>query len=381
MEKLERRYELDWLRVLAFGLLIFYHTGMIYVSWGFHIKSQETSNFLEIIMLAMNRWRLSLLFLISGAGVYFALQKRSNRSFAKERVKRLFFPLLFGMLVIVPPQIYFERLQKGATFSYLEFYPSVFEFVPYPKGGSLSWHHLWFVLYILVYSLVSIPIFNYLRSEKGKQIIDRVANTIFDKQIRIYLFIIGGFIISALLSPHFPTTHNLTKDWANLIGSWYAFLLGFVFVSHPKFMQVFENLRFKSLFWAVFCYSLLIFFRETGILKLHFGFGDEVRSFIYRIIDNGLSGFSIFAILGFARKHLNFNSPFLKEANKAVYPFYILHQTFIIGIGYYVLQLNWGIWTGLTFICIATFLSCLGTYWLVIRPFALTSFLFGVKKG
>lgn len=376
MEKLERRYDLDWLRVLAFGLLIFYHTGMIYVSWGFHIKSPETSNFLEIIMLAMNRWRLSLLFMVSGAGVYFALGRRSNAAFAGERLKRLLIPLVFGMLVIVPPQIYFEKLQQGATFSYWEFYPSVFEFVSYPKG-SFSWHHLWFVVYILVYSLISIPIFNYFKSEKGKKQIARLADFVEVRQTRIYLFILGGFFISLVLHPYFPTTHNLIRDWANLIGSWYAFLLGFVFMSNPKFSNVFEKMRFTSLFWAILCYSLLIFFRETDILKLYFG--DDMRSFIYRIMDNGLGGCAIFAILGFAKRHLSFNSPFLKEANKAVYPFYILHQTIIIWIGYYVLQLDWGIWTGLFFICFVTFFTCLGFYWLIIRPFGLMRVLFGVK--
>ncbi|TAH21176.1 MAG: acyltransferase [Cytophagales bacterium] len=374
----ERRYDLDWLRVLAFGLLIFYHTGMIYVSWGFHIKSQETSNFLEIIMLAMNRWRLSLLFLISGSGVYFALIRRTNGAFAMERVKRLFFPLLFGMLVIVPPQIYFEKLQQGATFSYLDFYPSVFEFVPYPQG-SFSWHHLWFIAYILVYSLLSIPIFNYFRSEKGKKNIEKLAKFMGAKPIRVYLFLIGGFTISLILQPYFPTTHNLTSDWANLIGSWYAFLLGYLFASNPKFTEIFEKQRFTSLFWAVLCYTLLIFFRETGILKLYFD--DGIRGFIYRIIDNGLGGCAIFAILGFAKKHLNFNSPFLKEANKAVYPFYILHQTVIIWIGYYVLQTNMGIWQGLFLICVLTFIVCLCIYWFLIKPFALTCFLFGIKKS
>ncbi len=376
METLERRYDLDWLRVLAFGLLIFYHTGMIYVSWGFHIKSPETSNFLEIIMLAMNRWRLSLLFMISGAGVYFALSRRSNATFAGERLKRLLIPLIFGIFVIVPPQIYFEKLQQGATFSYSTFYPSVFEFVPYPKG-SFSWHHLWFVVYILVYSLISIPIFNYFKSEKGKKQIARLADFVEANQTRLYLFILGGFFISLVLQPYFPTTHNLIRDWANLIGSWYAFLLGFVFVSNPKFSIIFEKMRFTSLFWAILCYSLLIFFRETGILKLYFD--DDMRSFIYRIIDNGLGGCSIFAIFGFAKRHLSFNSPFLKEANKAVYPFYILHQTIIIWIGYYVLQQNWGIWTGLFFICFTTFFACLGLYWLIIRPFGVMRLLFGVK--
>jgi hypothetical protein len=372
----ERRYDLDWLRILAFGLLIFYHTGMIYVSWGWHIKSKETSEMLEVVMLIMNRWRLPLLFLISGSGIYFALRKRTNGEFASERMRRLFFPLAFGMLVIVPPQIYFERLQQGITFSYSVFYSTVFEFVAYPKG-SFSWHHLWFVAYILVYSLISIPIFNYLKSEKGKDKISAFANFIDKKMIRIYLFIFIGFLINAILQPYFPTTHNLIWDWANFMGSWYSFLVGYIFASNLKFTETLEKLRFTSLFWAVLSYTLLIFFWQSEILKPIFG--QSERNFIYRIIDNSLGGFALFALLGFAKKHLNFNTPFLKEANRAVYPFYILHQTIIISIGYYILQIDLGIWQGLFIICFLTLISCMSAYWLVIKPFKLMRFLFGVK--
>lgn len=372
----ERRHDLDWLRVLAFGLLIFYHTGMIYVSWGWHIKSKEASEIIEMAMSAVNRWRLPLLFFVSGAGVFFALRKRTNKQFANERLKRLLFPLLFGMLVIVPPQIYFEKLQKGATFSYWEFYPEVLEFVPYPKG-SFSWHHLWFVAYILVFSLISIPIFNYFKSKKGKQKINQLADFMSKNDLRIYLFLVIGFAINMSLQPFFPTTHNLIWDWANFTISLYLFLLGYIAVSNPKFSVIFEKLRFTSLFWAVLSYVLLLFFWKSGILKTMFG--QEVRNLIYGIIDGSLGGFALFAILGFAKKHLSFSSPFLKEANRAVYPFYILHQTIIIGIGYYILQTDLGNFSGFFLISLLTFVLCTAFYWFVIKPFQLTRFLFGVK--
>ena len=97
-----REYGLDWLRVAAFAVLIFYHSGMMFVPWEFHIKNHETRDTLTRIMLFFNRWRLPLLFFISGCGVVFSLRRRELAKFAAERVRRLLIPLVFGMFVIIP---------------------------------------------------------------------------------------------------------------------------------------------------------------------------------------------------------------------------------------------------------------------------------------
>src|SRR5690606_16631767 len=109
-KKSMRRYDLDWLRVIVFGLLIFYHVGMFFVPWGFHIKNNSIYDWLRYPMLFLNQWRLPILFVISGMGTYYALSKRSARQFALERINRLLLPLAVGMLFIVPPQIYIERI-------------------------------------------------------------------------------------------------------------------------------------------------------------------------------------------------------------------------------------------------------------------------------
>lgn len=127
--KQTRLHELDWLRVIAILILLGCHTGMIFVSWSWHIKSAETSRVLETVMAWLHYWRMPLLLFISGAGACFALGFRRPLQFLAERHRRLLAPLVFGMLVIVPPQIYLER--AGAWESYAAFDPTVFEFVPY----------------------------------------------------------------------------------------------------------------------------------------------------------------------------------------------------------------------------------------------------------
>jgi surface polysaccharide O-acyltransferase-like enzyme len=145
---LTRRHDLDWLRLIAILILLFFHTGMWFNTWGWHVKNSETSVAFNYWMVWLHYWRMPLLLFISGAGTYMALGKRTPGQFLKERRNRLLVPLVFGMFVVVPPQIYYEHILDYN--SYWEFYKTVFQFVPYPRG-SFSWHHLWFILYLFLF--------------------------------------------------------------------------------------------------------------------------------------------------------------------------------------------------------------------------------------
>jgi glucans biosynthesis protein C len=167
----ERRYDLDWLRVIAFGLLIFFHTGRMFVPWAWPVNNAETSVVLDWLMRFLHEWRMPLLFFISGGAVWFALEKRSLAGYLRERIVRLLLPLVFGMLVVIPPQVYFERRFHGWPYSsFAEFYPTIFSSGSYP-AGNLSWHHLWYIPYILACSLVLLPLLLWFRSETGRRLL------------------------------------------------------------------------------------------------------------------------------------------------------------------------------------------------------------------
>ena len=105
---------LDWLRVLAFGLLILYHVCMFYVAdWGWHIKSAYQAEWLQLPMRLVNQWRMPLLFIISGLAMSFVIDRYSPGRLAARRIWRLLLPLVFGMAFIVAPQCYYEALSKG----------------------------------------------------------------------------------------------------------------------------------------------------------------------------------------------------------------------------------------------------------------------------
>ncbi|MBC8083688.1 MAG: acyltransferase family protein, partial [Hymenobacter sp.] len=123
-----RLFYFDWLRVLAFSLLVPYHAGLLFVDWGFHIQNPVLTEDFKPPMLFVNQWRLPLLFFVSGVGTCFALRRRPARAYLRDRLRRLGIPLVAGILLVIPPQVYIERISHGVAYaSYLGFYPHFFE--------------------------------------------------------------------------------------------------------------------------------------------------------------------------------------------------------------------------------------------------------------
>ena len=154
-----RLFFLDWVRILAFFLLIFYHVGMYYVSWGYHVKSVDASHTIEPLMQMSSPWRLGLLFMISGVASRFMLDKISLGRFLGQRSVRLLLPLVFGMLVVVPIQPYAQGVTNGLVKpGFGQFLLDYWSHKPWPKDAFSGWHsgytwnHLWYLAYLWVYT-------------------------------------------------------------------------------------------------------------------------------------------------------------------------------------------------------------------------------------
>lgn len=374
----ERRYDLDWLRFIAIVILLFFHTGMWFNTWGWHVKNSETTVSFQYWMIWSHYFRMPLLLFISGAGTYMALGKRTPGQFRVERFKRLFIPLLFGMFVVVPPQIYYERISQYAN--YWDFYKTVFQFKPYPEG-SFSWHHLWFILYLFLYSLLAIPVLKFLRSDKAESFKNKI-HALLAKPVGILL--VPSFIIlcsQILLRPYFPEeTHDLANDWAYFIFYFLFFLMGIICYSIPKLWSAIgANRKYLLLAMLIFIvpfYTCYFHFRDLITLP----WTDDTVETIFDVIAIFVSWFTVITIVAYGQHYLNKPHPWLSKISEGLYPFYILHQSVIIAIGYYVCQLDWSIGAKYWSISLLTLASCVGFYLLLIRPFNVMRFLFGMKK-
>lgn len=370
-----RRYDLDWLRVIAILLLHFFHCAMPFVSeWDWHIKNAETSNLFLECNYFLSRWRMPLLFFISGVGTVFVLNTLPVKAYIWQRTKRLFIPLVFGMLVIVPPQVYIERIFKGKAYlSYFDFYPSIFNTGVYPDGN-LSWHHLWFIAYLFVYSVIAIPLFLFLKSNKGQSIINKAAVS-----TKVYGLHTFGFVlcVAALLYFWYPNeSHAFVDDWAGFAKYFAYFVFGYFIGTNGVFWKHIEDKRRRNLKLAFVSTLLINYFRWNNCEP---DWGANLPNALYFALIV-LSGWIwVITFLGYSKRYLNFNHRFLKVANEAIYPFYILHQTIIVILGYYIIQVKDDLIGKYVFLTIISFLLSIGIYALFVKPYKIPRILFGMK--
>ena len=366
-----RRYDIDWLRVIAFGLLILYHVGMYYVTdWGWHIKSDSTSTLLQNVMILTNPWRMSLMFFIAAMALAFIVQKYPPTKLMQLRTTRLFVPLLFGMFVIVAPQPYIEALSQGLIEPgfwqfWLEYINPNTSLLKDEHGpiGLLTWNHLWFLPYLWVYSLIAIICVRPLVAFANSNLLAKTPFLIFGLVIAAVL-IVNRFLLGDL----FPTTHDLVNDWYNHVKYGFVFIVGFVFTLQQRWWQFVINQRNWFLLVALICYSFIIADRHLLFPELAEAFHQHTSiKILYRFIYSINHWCWIFAAVGLAGFWLNKPSRVLSYANTAILPWYMLHQTLIVMFAWWLKSFNIHAGVESAILIALTILSCLLGYGAIKR--------------
>jgi hypothetical protein len=371
-----RRVDLDWVRIGAFALLILYHVGMFYVPWNWHIKSAQPVAALEPMMLALNPWRLALLFLVSGVATRFMLRKTAPGALLRSRTSRLLTPLIFGMLVIVPPQAWIQIVEApGYPGGFVDFYLNHYfafgtQFCPKPCIILPTWNHLWFVAYLWVYTMALGLVVLLIPA-----IADRIERWLAPLLSGLLLLIVPSLLFGLfrlMLLPHFPSTHALFSDWYNHALFAGVFLLGFLLAHAVSFWDAVERQRWVALILAVACYALWLSLRplRDGGLPARLGIG-----FAYGFYQ----WLAIVVVLGFARRWLSRDSAARRYLTDAIFPYYIVHQTAIILIAHVLRGSGVSAEVEAVLIIGGTAASCIATYEIVRRVSWLRP-LFGLKR-
>jgi hypothetical protein len=374
-----RRHDIDALRVGAFALLILYHVGMFYVSWGWHVKSAYQSEELEFFMGIVNPWRMPLLFMISGLAVHFLLGKVTSGQFAWQRLKRLGIPLLFGMAVVIPPQAYLEALSNDAfRGDYGAFLIRYFTFQPWPRdafAGSdigVTWNHLWYLPYLLFYTLVGIPLYRWLEGRgaglRGRCL--RLRGVSLMVVPLMPLLVWGTFVY-----PSFPyISHAFLDDWYAHAMFFTFFLYGHLIGRDAGLWSELARMRRLTLALAVTLFFLRRFFAEILPDQT-----TDLESFGYMIVIYGNRWLWLMTVLGWGHALLNRPFRWLPYATEAVYPWYILHQTITVVAGYQLSK--WALGPVLEPVLLVTITigGCLVLHEYAIRRVGFLRPLFGLK--
>jgi len=366
----ERQYYIDWLRIMLILSVFLFHIGMIFNTWPWHIKNDEQyGGTLRQLMTFLHSWRMPLLFMLSGAGTYFALGKRTSGQYLSERFKRLVIPLAFGIFTLVPVQVYIEKINQFS--SLVEYYPHMFEGI-YPEGN-FSWHHLWFIAYLFVISLFISPFLNFLRSERFQRFTTWIERIVI-KPFALNIFIIPLLLSQIILRPFFETeTNDLVNDWASITYYIIFFFAGFILLPVRKITEAMR--KYRLLYLAEVIAVTIVMFKVPYMTRTEES-GDIIRD----VSSIFLAWSCAMTAIGFAKQYFNKNSPLRKLANEAIYPFYLLHQPVIVITGYFTLHFGVAVVWKVVIVLLSSFTLTTAIYWFLIRPFNLSRIIFGMKK-
>lgn len=326
-----RRYDLDWLRLFAFTVLIFYHVGMFYVNWDWYLKSRYSSGFLEPVMGTVGG-RLALLFFISGVAVCFAIDKAPLRKFLSERFTRLLVPLAFGMAIFNAPQTYVELRYMGEIDpGFLAFYRNYLGFGDFTLVRP-PWNHLWYLAYILVFTAIvaaCLPVLRWTTTVLGEPFFAWLAR---GRAWRLLFVPALPFVVyTFVLDPYFPTTLALWGDWAYIARTLTFFLFGFMAAKNEDFWTSVDRALPVSIVLTLALGGLLLlaFLNEFAVTA-------DAQLFNAFLLLRVLYGWSIIVtLLGLARRFANRPSPALTYLTAAIFPYYILHQTITLLVSYW----------------------------------------------
>jgi hypothetical protein len=191
-----------------------------------------------------------------------------------------------------------------------------------------------------------------------------------------------GIIWYALMSYNNPETNDLVNDGCYFV-YWLFFLLaGFICITQPKLMDSLERNRRFALRTAFVSLVFLYYLRWNKIEPgyQYWPFKGDSFATLFLALRAIVAWSWVLALVGYGKKYLNRKLPILDYLNQAVYPFYILHQTVIVALVYYIVQTpNESILSKYIYTVGITFFVTVGVYHLLIRPYALTRFLFGMK--
>lgn len=306
---MDRRYDIDWIRVIVLGLLIVYHAWCSFMPFAKEIYMPQNKDFLMTIGIPMsliNIWRIPLLFMISGMGMFFAMQRRSWKEMIKDRNKRIGAPMVFGLLFIGPLVLFLSML----------FYKDEIAWYPHLT-------HLWFLLNVFVYFYLLLPITTILKN-KPNGFLKKILKSVLSFRLGIYVFSLPFLLEALVVNPqNYPSYANSLHGWALGI---VCFSCGYIFVSLKDiFWNCLNRVKSISFFVAISLYLYRLLMMELWAPNVLIAF----ESFNWMI-----------SILGFSARYLNQPSRALKYLSAAVYPVYIVHMPIQYFFCLYILPLS-----------------------------------------
>jgi peptidoglycan/LPS O-acetylase OafA/YrhL len=372
-QTVQRRHDLDWLRVLAILSVFVYHSTRFFDPWFWHVKNPAGHYSVALLQAFMELWMMPLIFLVSGASIFYAMNKGGAGTFFKDKVLRLLVPLAVAVFTYAPLQVYMERITHGQfSGSFWAFLPHYFEGIYMGDGSAGNFAfvgmHMWYVFILFIYCGMFYPLLRWWK-ENGRGALEKIGN-----------FLASPWTMWLTLALPLVILHLFVSDtdWELGSGGWpflyYIFFLlyGFASASHERLQANLERMRWFNLALGVLFSAIFVTLKAFPALA---GLEDALGDLFWI-----LSACSLLpAFIGLGMKHLTRSNPFLKYASEAVMGFYILHQTVLLVIGYFVVDWTIPDFAKWTIIASTSFIVIVAIYEFLIRRVNALRWLCGMK--
>lgn len=362
--QITRRYDIDWLRVLAVLLLIPFHSMHIFILKPYsvvYIKNSVGISCFEPITQFIYEFHMPLLFILAGASAYFSLQSRSVCQFIQERFNRLLLPAVTGILFLIPPMTYVYRISKGDNLSFFMHLKNFFTNDPGDLSGitgAFTPAHLWFIIFLFTFSLAGVPLFIILN--RHNNLTQKLGN-----------FLENRFSLILLVIPVSLAACTNILDDKNPLVYFIIFFSGYIFMTEESCQLAIDRDKTVYLVLGIIFEIILQCFPNS--------FPEWSAIWIsYELMRNANRLLWVFAILGFGNKFLNHPSKVLSYLSKSSYCIYIIHMPINTFVGYFIVRANLGLSLKFLLIILLTTLISFGAYE-VIHHIKLLRFLFGMK--
>ena len=350
--KMERRYDVDWLRAIAVFAVIALHSAVIFSFGQLDVRHTQHTLTVDTIDIFLTVWVVPLLFLLAGAATKFALDRRTPKDYSVERVKRLLVPFVIWCVV---PMVVANHL--GWHF--------LFQLPGNPRQAFGRWYlvvgtaHLWFIFYLFLFSLIALPLFVLLRKPTGRRITSWLAK-LCEKPGVIFLLAIPVMGIAPA-----DTDNNFLR-----LFYLFYFIYGFLLFSDARFFRAIDKQAWVALAAGVVLVGLSVFMTETNM---------HIESTVERFLGTFDRWCWVIAFLGLGHRFLNRTNRLLRYLTEATYPIYILHYMILALIGYAIAGLGWPVELKYLTILSLTVAATLLAYDLLVKRTNVTRFLFGMK--
>jgi len=330
-------------------------------------------------------WIMPLFFAISGAAVYFSIAKRNGSQFFKDRLMRLMIPFLtVGLFGILSVNVYYDSIFHGSfSGDFLSFYlgPYFTRFFPFSLNFSLTYFadsnqgiYLWYLFWLFVFSLTTFPLFKWLANAENRTKV-RGFYSFCNRRGGILILSIPIILVNIAAVPPFFVFPSGYGGWK--LPTYLAlFVTAYAMASNPQFEESIEKNSGVALFVGIMTSVAIIVLLAKGVVS---DSSLMARSYVLVSTVWALNGWCwVAAILGFGRKYLSFNQKYLSVANELVLPFYILHQSVIVAVAFYVVQLDIVVIAKYLLIVLVSFPIIVALLY-PISKFNVPRFLFGMR--